>query len=170
MTATVASRPRNEKKVAKRKTAPATRPSAGKKTANKTAANKTANKKTANKTAKPQRSQQARRSISSAGLFVVDFAALRSRTRRRRMVIVSLILLVGAFFGVALVQAQLVQTQSDLDRLQQEISVLENDIALLDRSVVVASSPEEVVRRATALGMVRSVRPVYLVATRPLSP
>lgn len=86
------------------------------------------------------------------------------------MVIVSLILLVGAFFGVALVQAQLVQTQSDLDRLQQEISVLENDIALLDRSVVVASSPEEIVRRAKALGMVRSVRPVYLVATRPLSP
>ncbi len=170
MTATVASRPRTEKKVATRKTAPAKRPSAGKKTANKTSANKTTNKKTANKTAKPHGSRSARRSVASAGLFVVDFAALRSRTRRRRMVIMSLILLVGAFFGVALVQAQLVQTQSDLDRLQQEISVLENDIALLDRSVVVASSPEEVVRRAKALGMVRSVRPVYLVATRPLTP
>ncbi len=166
MTATVAARPRTEKKAVARKTAPATRPSAGRKTANKSAKPRSAKPRSA----EPSGSHSARRSISSAGLFVVDFAALRSRTRRRRMVIVSLILLVGAFFGVALVQAQLVQTQSDLDRLQQEISVLENDIALLDRSVVVASSPEEVVRRAKALGMVRSVRPVYLVATRPLSP
>lgn len=156
-TAPVARRPRTQKKVATRKPAPTKRPSAAKKTANKNAA-------------RPHASQSARKSISTAGLFVVDFAALRSRTRRRRMVMVSLILLVAAFFGVALVQAQLVQTQSDLDGLQNEITVLENDIALLDRSVVVASSPEEIVRRAKALGMVRSVRPVYLVATRPLSP
>ncbi|NNF54822.1 MAG: septum formation initiator family protein [Acidimicrobiales bacterium] len=163
MTATVASRPRSEKKAASGAAAPAKRASPAKRPGS-------AKKAATRNTAKPQGSRSARRSISSAGLFVVDFAALRSRTRRRRMVIVSLILLVGAFFGVALVQAQLVQTQSDLDRLQQEISVLENDIALLDRSVVVASSPEEIVRRAKALGMVRSVRPVYLVATRPLSP
>ncbi len=114
---------------------------------------------------------EARRAGSTGpGLFVIDFAALRSRTRRRRLVLVSLTLLVGAFFAVALVQAQLVQTQSQLDGLEAENARLANDIALLDREVVVASSPEEVVRRARELGMVRAARPVYLVATRPLEP
>lgn len=109
-----------------------------------------------------------RRAASAPSLFLIDLAALRSRTRRRRLLFVSLTLLVGVFFGVALVQAQLVQTQSELDALEAEIGQLENDIALLERDVVVASSPEEIVRRARALGMVRAVRPVYLVAARPV--
>ncbi len=103
-------------------------------------------------------------------IFLVDVAALRSRTRRRRLVIASLLLLVGAFFGAALVQAQLVQTQAEVDRIQIELNRLENDLALLDRQVVEASSPEVIVERARRLGMVRAVRPVYLVATRPVAP
>lgn len=108
---------------------------------------------------------------AKAPLFLIDLAALRSRTRRRRLVLGSLLLLVGAFFAVALIQAQLVQTQSEVDRLQAEINRLENDLALLDREVVEASSPEKIVERATQdLGMVRALRPVYLVAARPLKP
>lgn len=110
------------------------------------------------------------RAASAPSLFLIDFVALRSRARRRRLLFISLTLLVGVFFGVALVQAQLVQTQSELDALEAEIGQLENDIALLERDVVVASSPEEIVRRARALGMVRAVRPVYLVAARPVGP
>ncbi|MGI9611089.1 MAG: hypothetical protein ACR2NL_12420 [Acidimicrobiia bacterium] len=110
------------------------------------------------------------KSTARGALFLIDLAALRSRTRRRRLVIVSLILLVGAFFGAALVQAQLVQTQAEADRITIEINRLENDLALLDREVVEASSPEVIVERARRLGMVRAVRPVYLVATRPVGP
>jgi cell division protein FtsL len=85
-------------------------------------------------------------------------------------VFASLLLLVGAFFAAALVQAQLVQTQAETDRIQAETNRLENDLALLDRQVVEASSPEVIVARARRLGMVRAVRPVYLVATRPVGP
>jgi hypothetical protein len=119
---------------------------------------------------KDSRSSSARRATARGTLFLIDLAALRSRTRRRRLVIASLVLLVGAFFAAALVQAQLVQTQADVDRLQIEINRLENDLALIDRQVVEASSPEAIVAQARRLGMVRAVRPVYLVATRPVGP
>ncbi|MBT8240735.1 MAG: septum formation initiator family protein [Acidimicrobiia bacterium] len=110
------------------------------------------------------------RATARGTLFLIDLAALRSRSRRRRLVIASLVLLAGAFFAAALVQAQLVQTQAEADRLQVEINRLENDLALLDRQVVEASSPEVIVEQARRLGMVRAVRPVYLVATRPVGP
>lgn len=121
-------------------------------------------------TKKNPRTSSGRRTTSRGALFLIDLAALRSRTRRRRLIIASLILLVGAFFAAALVQAQLVQTQAEADRIQAELNRLENDLALLDRQVVEASSPEVIVERARRLGMVRAVRPVYLVATRPVGP
>ncbi len=134
----------------------------------KTAA-KTAGKTAAKKVAKKTPAKKG--SAAKAPLFLIDVAALRSRTRRRRLVLGSLLLLVGAFFAVALIQAQLVQTQAEVDRIQAEINRLENDLALLDREVVEASSPEVIVQRATReLGMVRALRPVYLVAARPLEP
>ena len=128
------------------------------------------NKKRSSKRGASGRTSSAGRATARGTLFLIDLAALRSRSRRRRLVIASLILLVGAFFAAALVQAQLVQTQAEADRLQVEINRLENDLALLDRQVVEASSPEVIVERARRLGMVRAVRPVYLVATRPVGP
>ncbi|MFW2382320.1 MAG: hypothetical protein ACN4GZ_11220 [Acidimicrobiales bacterium] len=138
---------------------------------------RTPSKKTSKKKATPGGTGRAgtnkssgSKSTARGALFLIDLAALRSRSRRRKLVIASLVLLVGAFFGAALVQAQLVQTQAEADRITIEINRLENDLALLDREVVEASSPEVIVERARRLGMVRAVRPVYLVATRPVGP
>jgi uncharacterized protein HemX len=101
-------------------------------------------------------------------LAVVDERSLRSVRRRRAAVVAVVGILVLALFGVGLVHAQLVQRQQHLDQLRAEIAETQAHRLRLYRDVVVASSPDEVVRRATEMGMVRAEDPVYLVAVRPV--
>jgi cell division protein FtsB len=102
------------------------------------------------------------------GLARVDHRALRSARRRRRFLTVVTLTLVVALFGVGLAHAQLVQRQQQLDDLRAEIGETHAERLRLERAVVVASSPDEIVRRASEMGMVRALDPVYLVALRPV--
>lgn len=103
----------------------------------------------------------------SPKLALVDPAA-RRRARQRRTVVSALVgVLVITLFAVGLIQAHLVQRQQHLDRLRSEIEATRAQELRLSHEVLVASSPDEIVRRATEMGMVRAQDPVYLVAVRP---
>jgi cell division protein FtsL len=101
-------------------------------------------------------------------LALVDERAVRSVRLRRTLLVTAAALFVLALFGVGLVQAQLVQRQQVLDQTRSEIAETQAERLRLSQEVVVASSPEEIVRRALASGMVRAEEPVYLVAVRPV--
>lgn len=100
-------------------------------------------------------------------LTLVDRRSLRSARLRRTLLVLTTSVLVVALFAVGLIHAQLVQRQQRLDDLRAEISQTRAERLRLSRDVVVASSPEEIVRRAQEIGMVRAEDPVYLVAVRP---
>lgn len=102
------------------------------------------------------------------GLALVDRRSLRSARVRRALFAVTMSVVVIALFAVGLIHAQLVQRQHRLDELRAEIGDTQAERLRLSRQVVVASSPEEVVRRAREIGMVRAEDPVYLVAVRPV--
>lgn len=102
------------------------------------------------------------------GLALVDRRALRSARLRRRLLVLAAGVLVVALFAVGLVHAQLVQRQQELDDVRSRIGQTRAQQLRLSREVVVASSPDEIVRRASELGMVRAEDPVYLVAVRPV--
>lgn len=99
-------------------------------------------------------------------LRLVEKATITNEARRRRLITLSVAAVVLALFGVALVQAALVQSQRDIDILNQRIVEVESQRARLARDVVVAESPEGIIARANEMGMVRAVDPVYLVAVR----
>jgi cell division protein FtsB len=101
-------------------------------------------------------------------LALVDERVVRSVRLRRTLLVAAAGLFVLALFGVGLVQAQLVQRQQVLDQTRNEIAETQAERLRLSHEVVVASSPEEIVRRALASGMVRAEEPVYLVAVRPV--
>lgn len=104
---------------------------------------------------------------ATPNLTLVDRRSLRSARVRRTLLFLTTSVLVVALFAVGLIHAQLVQRQQRLDDLRTEISETRTERLRLARDVVVASSPEEIVRRARAIGMVRAEDPVYLVAVRP---
>lgn len=101
-------------------------------------------------------------------LAVVDRRSVRSVRLRRTLLAAVLLVLVVALFAVGLVQAQLVQRQQHLDDVRSQIAEAQAHRLRLAQEVVVASSPEEIVRRAGEMGMVRAESPVYLVAVRPV--
>ena len=105
---------------------------------------------------------------SAPELALVDRRARRAARIRRNLLVVAAGVLVVAFFAVGLVHAQLVQRQQQLDGLRSRIGETRAEQLRLSREVVVASSPDEIVRRASELGMVRAEDPVYLVAVRPV--
>lgn len=72
------------------------------------------------------------------------------------------LVVVGALFAVASVQASLVGGQQDLDQLRSRIGELGAERARLERAVDQASSPAVITGRAGELGMVRAANPVYL--------
>lgn len=100
-------------------------------------------------------------------LRVIDQASIRSRARRRTMAIVTFVVLLAGFFAVALVQAQLVADQHELDVLRGRIMEAEAERARLRRAVEESSAPSAIIRRAQDLGMVRATDPVYLAAVAP---
>lgn len=102
------------------------------------------------------------------GLALVDRRSLRSARVRRTLFAATMSVVVVALFAVGLIHAQLVQRQHRLDELRAEIGDTQAERLRLSRQVVVASSPEEIVRRAHEIGMVRAEDPVYLVAVRPV--
>lgn len=67
-------------------------------------------------------------------------------------------------FGVATAHATLVERQRELDAMRDRIAELEDAQGRVEREIIVASAPEAILERAFALGMVRAVDPVYLVA------
>ncbi len=76
--------------------------------------------------------------------------------------VVLVVLLLGALFTVAYVQAGLVAGQQDLDTTRDRIDELEAERARLERAVDEASSPAAITGRAAELGMIRAEDPVYL--------
>ncbi len=100
-------------------------------------------------------------------LRVIDQASIRSRARRRTIAIVTFVVLLVGFFAVALVQAQLVADQHELDVLRGRIMEAEAERARLRRAVEESSAPGAIIRRADELGMVRATEPVYLAAVAP---
>ena len=99
-------------------------------------------------------------------LKVIDQKSLRSRAVRRGIYFMACIAVVAGLFGVALVQAQLVQEQQKLDELRSRLDDAQAERALLTQRVDIASSPEAIVTRATDLGMVRAADPIYFPAIR----
>lgn len=100
-------------------------------------------------------------------LRLVDARVLRASARRRAISLVAMLSLAAGMFLVAFAHAQLVGTQQRLDQIRSQVAEAEAERARLERDVVFASSPESIVVRATALGMVRATDPQYLVAVRP---
>jgi hypothetical protein len=103
---------------------------------------------------------------SGPKLRVIDQRSLRSRALRRLVYLAICALLVAALFSVALLQAQLVQGQQYLDNHRLELRQAQAERARLVRDVDIASSPESIVTRAGALGMLRAADPVYFTAVR----
>lgn len=139
-----------------RRPGPGPRPAPGARTA--TAAATTAAPRPAPRGKRPSLTVVDRRSVRSA----------RSVRLRRTLLAGVLLVLVIALFAVGLVQAQLVQRQQHLDDVRSQIAQAQAQRLRLAEEVVVASSPEEIVRRAGEMGMVRAESPVYLVAVRPV--
>ena len=107
-----------------------------------------------------------RREAARPSLKVVDARAV-NRRRRQRRVLVALggIFMIGCFV-VAAAQAVLVQGQRELDDVRLQIAEAEGEQDRLVQQLVDARSPETIIARAEALGMVRADDPVYLVAVR----
>lgn len=99
-------------------------------------------------------------------LRIVDRAGAKSEPRRRLIVTFSIAAVVIALFAVALVQAQLVQSQRDIDTLNAKVVLIEAERAQLAREVIFAESPAGILDRADRLGMVKAVKPVHLTAVR----
>lgn len=95
-------------------------------------------------------------------LRLVTKTGTRRRTRHRVALVLAVLVVVGALFAVASVQANLVGGQQDLDQLRSRIGELEAERARLERAVDQASSPAVITGRAGELGMVRAESPVYL--------
>lgn len=83
------------------------------------------------------------------------------------MAIVTFIVLLAGLFAVALIQAQLVADQHELDVLRGRIMEAETERAHLQRAVEESSAPAAIIGRAQELGMVRATSPVYLAAVAP---
>ena len=64
------------------------------------------------------------------------------------------ILVLGALFGVTLIQAQLVSPQQELDRLGEELVDLRAERSVLEHEVAIESAPERIIERAEELGLV----------------
>lgn len=112
------------------------------------------------------RSKRAAAKSERPKLRLVDKQALKSRSRRRTVIISSLCLLVAGMFMTTLAHARLVEGQRELDVLRSDIAELDGRRAQLEGEIVIASSPEAIVARARVLGMVRASDPQYLVAVR----
>ncbi len=110
----------------------------------------------------------ARRTAEKArpDLRVVDADAVTRRRRQRRfLVLVGVVFLAGCLV-VAAAQASLVTSQRELDDVRRQIIEAEGQRDRLRQELVDARSPETIIARAVAMGMVRADDPVYLVAVR----
>ncbi len=121
-----------------------------------------------------RRAQAARRAPATAparessrpSLKVVDARAVNRRRRQRRVLVALAIVFMVGCFVVAAAQAVLVQGQRELDDVRLQIAEAEGEQDRLVQQLVDARSPETIIARAEALGMVRADDPVYLVAVR----
>jgi cell division protein FtsL len=101
---------------------------------------------------------------SGPKLRVIDQRSLRQRAIRRGVYVTVCVLLATALFAVAFLQAELVQGQQVLDQNRLALRQAEAERARLTHEVDIASSPESIVARATAMGMVRAADPIYFTA------
>jgi len=109
-----------------------------------------------------------RRAPSRPELTVLDQAAVRWRSRRRKALMFAFVLVLAGFFGVAFVHASLVTSQQQLDQMRTQVADLEAQKAQVQRQIEDAEAPERIVERATSMGMVRAKEPVFLPAARDL--
>lgn len=114
------------------------------------------------------RPRTTRKAATRPKLRVLNQQAIRQRARRRNALLALFIVVLCGFFAVALIQAQLVADQQDLDVLRARIAEAEADNAKMARDIELASSPAAIVGRATEFGMVRAYQPVYLQAVAPI--
>ncbi len=116
---------------------------------------------------RPERTRSERSKSDKAArpnLRLVDPRIAQAKTRRRRIVALSMAVLIAGMFVVAYAQARLVEGQHELDQLRTEVAEARKERARLERDVVEASSPTAITERARQLGMVRAVEPIYIVA------
>ncbi len=106
-----------------------------------------------------------REAANRPSLRVVDKRAIQRRAARRVLLSVAGAVVASGVFAVAMVYAQLARGQQYLDDVREQSNQAEAELARLERDVVLASSPDSVVARALALGMVRAQNPVYLTAS-----
>lgn len=123
----------------------------------------------ARQTSRPQTSPGRRKGaeVEQPSLRVVDAVAENRRRRQRRVLLGLLVVFTAGCFVVAAAQAMLVQGQRELDDLRLQIAEAEGEQDRLIQQLVDARSPETIIARAEAMGMVRADDPVYLVAVRP---
>jgi cell division protein FtsL len=89
--------------------------------------------------------------------------AARHRRRRSGVVISAMVVLVfGTLLALAAVQARLAEGQSTLDHLRSETAAKQAYLDRLRLRVAELTSPEHIVSRATALGMVQPDAVTYL--------
>lgn len=99
-------------------------------------------------------------------LRLINAAIMRRERRQRRLVLLVATIFALVMFVVATAQAQLVQGQRELDAQRAAVSAAKSEKLRLERQIVVASAPQVIVERATAMGMVRAQDPQYLIAVR----
>ncbi|MFT7600296.1 MAG: cell division protein FtsL [Acidimicrobiales bacterium] len=111
--------------------------------------------------------KEASRTVATRpNLRVIDQKSIQANARRRVVYVTVCLAVVAGLFGVAMVQAQLVENQQHLDDVRRRLDASEDDRARLIRDVDVKSSPESIVSRAVQLGMVRAADPIYFTAVR----
>lgn len=118
--------------------------------------------------ASPPRQRAGSQPAERPRLRLIDRSVLRRLAARRIAYFCTCTLIVVGVFTVALAQAELVERQGRLDETRRTLDAAQADLAKLQRDVDRAASPEQIVSRATALGMVRAAEPVYFNAVRPL--
>ncbi|MCP5027057.1 MAG: hypothetical protein GY929_12310 [Actinomycetia bacterium] len=96
----------------------------------------------------------------------------RVRSVQRPLLIGTLMVVVtGALFALAALNAVLVAGQAELDAVNNQIELTARQEAQLRVQVAELSAPEQIIARAEALGMTRAAPPVHLPAVEgPLGP
>ena len=96
----------------------------------------------------------------------------RVRSVKRSLLLGSLtIIVIGALFALAALNALLVAGQADLDAVNDQIELTERQQARLEVRVAELSAPGQIIARAEDLGMTRSAPPVHIPAVEtPLGP
>ncbi len=120
----------------------------------------TATKQRVERRAKP--AQKAKRPV----LRFLDQQSIRSRKRKRNVLLAGFFVVILALFLVAYAQAQLVSSQQDLDVIRSRTAELTAESEHLRVLVNEASAPNSIVAKAEEIGMILGESPVFVESVR----